>query len=259
MQCYPNLKVLVLLVLAVLASTCMMLPAVMKQLNSPLFLSDPEFDSQSAVSIFVVITLVSGLAAVFVGNSLQRRVGLGTPLLNAWCSGQRDTARTLAHQLPNVLVFGVSIGAMIFVIGYANRSALPQLPVGLVIPPIWQGVLMMIGAAIREEILFRFGFQNLFVWLFWKLTRQSKPDGLVVWSAIVVTSVGFSLLHLVPLSGVLELTGWAKIIGTGLGSAVGLLLGWTYWRRGLVAAIVCHMGAGITLFVCVQFALAWVQ
>jgi hypothetical protein len=67
------------------------------------------------------------------------------------------------------------------------------------------------------------------------------------------------VVHLVPVSGVLELTWLAKIIGTGLGSAAGILLGWTYWRHGLIAAIVCHFGAGITLFVCVQFALAWVQ
>jgi membrane protease YdiL (CAAX protease family) len=259
MQCYPNFKVLVLLVLAVLGSTCMMLPAVMTQLNSPLYLSDSEFGSQSAVGIFVAITLVSGLAAVFVGNSLQRRVGLGTPLLNAWCSGQCDTGRTLAHSLPKVLAFGVSIGAVVFIIGYANRSLLPQLPVGLVMPPIWQGLLMMIGAAIREEILFRFGILNLFVWLFSMLARQTRPNRQVVGTAIAVTSIGFAALHVVPVSGVLELTWRAKVVGIGVGSAVGVLLGWTYWRHGLLAAIVCHLGAGVTLFACVQFALAWVQ
>jgi membrane protease YdiL (CAAX protease family) len=259
MQCYPNFKVLMLLVLAVLASTGMMLPAVMTQLNSPLYTSDPEFDSQSAISIFVATTSVSCLTAVFVGNSLQRRVGLGTPLLNAWCSGERETARTLAHPLPRMLAFGVSIGAVVFAIGYANRSLLPQLPVGLVMPPIWQGLLMMIGAAIREEILFRFGILNLFVWLFSMLTRQTRPNRLVVGTAIAVTSVGFAALHVVPLSAVLELTWRAKVVGTALGTEVGVLLGWTYCRHGLIAAIVCHLGAGITLFVCVQFALAWVQ
>jgi membrane protease YdiL (CAAX protease family) len=259
MQCYPNFKVLVLLVVAVLASTGMMLPAVLTQLYSPLYSSDPAFNSQSAVSIFVATTLVSGLAAVFVGNSLQRRVGLGTPLLNAWCSGERDTARTLARSLPKMLAFGVSMGAVVFAIGYASRSRLPQLPVGFVIPPFWQGLLMMFGAAIREEVLFRFGILNLFVWLFSILTRQTRPNRLVVGAAIAVTSVGFAALHVVPLSGVLELTWQAKAVGIGLGSAVGLLLGWTYCRHGLLAAIVCHLGAGITLFVCVQCALAWIQ
>jgi membrane protease YdiL (CAAX protease family) len=259
MQFTPNLKVLLLLVLAVLGSTCMMLPAVMTQLDSPLYLSDPEFDTRWAVSTFIVVTTVSGLAAVFVGNSLQRRVGLGTPLLNAWCSGERDIVRSLAHQLPKMLTLGVSIGAAVLVIGYANRSLLPQLPVGFVMPPFWQGLLMMIGAAIREEILFRFGILNLFVWLFWMLTRQSRPNGHIVGAAIAVTSVGFGALHVVLVADALALTWLAKVVGTGLGTAVGALLGWTYWRYGLLAAIVCHIGAGITLFVCVQFAITWVQ
>jgi hypothetical protein len=255
----PLVKVLVLLVLAVLGSTCMMLPAVMTQLNSPLYLADPEFDSRWAVRIFVATTLVPGLAAVFVGNFLQRRVGLGTPLLNAWCSGERAIARTLAHQLPKVLAFGVSIGAVVFVIGYANRSLLPQLPAGFVMPPFWQGLLMMIGAAIREEILFRFGILNLFVWLFWMLTRQSKPNGQVVGAAIAVTSIGFGVLHVLPVSDVLKLTWRAEVVGIGVGSAVGILLGWAYWRHGLLAVIVCHSGAGITLFICVRIALTWAQ
>jgi membrane protease YdiL (CAAX protease family) len=114
---------------------------------------------------------------------------------------------------------------------------------------------MMIGAAIREEILFRFGILNLFAWLFSMLARQRRPNQLVVGTAIAVTSVGFAAVHLVPFSGVLELTWRAKVVGTGVGSAVGVLLGWTYCRHGLLAAIVCHSGAGVTLFICVQFAL----
>jgi membrane protease YdiL (CAAX protease family) len=258
MQTGANLKLLVVLVLAVLGSTCMMLPAVMTQLDSPgIYTADPEFSFQSAVSVFVVTTMVSGLAAVFIGNSLQGRVGLGTPLLNAWCRGQADTVRRLARHLPNVLALGVSLGAMVFVIGYANRSHLPQLPPGVVIPSFWQGLLMMIGAAIREEILFRFGILNLIVWLFCMLSRHSTPSRLVVGAAITVTSVGFGALHVMPLSDAFELTWLGKVVGIGFGAAAGILLGWAYFRHGLLAAIVCHLGAGITLFVCVQFAISW--
>ena len=47
---------------------------------------------------------------------------------------------------------------------------------------------MMLGAAVREEILFRFFAMNLFVWIAMKVLRKQEPTTAIVWSTNVLVA-----------------------------------------------------------------------
>jgi membrane protease YdiL (CAAX protease family) len=117
-----------------------------------------------------------------------------------------------------------------------------------VFPPIWQGILMMLGAAVREEILFRYCALNLLTWLAMKALRRPQPTAPIVWTANIFVAFIFAGLHLVPAAPLLNLNPVATTAAIALGTIAGALLGWVYWRHGLLMAIFTHAIAGLVLY-----------
>jgi membrane protease YdiL (CAAX protease family) len=71
----------------------------------------------------------------------------------------------------------------------------------------------------------------------------------VVWPVIGITSVAFGLAHLPQLTSYGAASPFA-IAGTIFGnSVVGVLYGWCYWQRSLVAAMIAHFSVDVTLHV----------
>jgi hypothetical protein len=117
-----------------------------------------------------------------------------------------------------------------------------------VFPPVWQGVLMMLGAAVREEILFRLFALNVLVWIAMKLMRKQDPTAAMVWAANMLVALVFSGMHLVPAAQLLDLNSMAMGGVIGLATVAGIALGWVYWRHGLLMAIFTHALAGVLLY-----------
>lgn len=71
----------------------------------------------------------------------------------------------------------------------------------------------------------------------------------MAWSIIVITSLGFGMAH------------WPQLVSYGAGSpvamagtlfgngVVGILYGWCFWRRSLLAAMVAHFSVDVVLHV----------
>jgi membrane protease YdiL (CAAX protease family) len=109
------------------------------------------------------------------------------------------------------------------------------------IPP-WEGFLASIGAGVNEEILFRLGLMTIFVFLGAQLLRQGdRPAAGVVWTAMVLATLSFGVVHLpqaAALGGGLPASLVASIL---LGNCLGgVVFGWLYWKRGLLAAVTAH-------------------
>lgn len=111
------------------------------------------------------------------------------------------------------------------------------------------GLLVSIGAAIGEEVWFRFGLMTLLLWL---LKRAFKLDTLRlihVWTVMIVVAIGFGAAHLPQLISYGAGTHFA-IWGTMAGNlVVSFLYGWCYWRYGLVSAILAHFSLDLVLHV----------
>jgi membrane protease YdiL (CAAX protease family) len=109
----------------------------------------------------------------------------------------------------------------------------------------------LLYGGITEEILLRWGFMTLLVWLPRRFLQkgQDKPRTAFIVGAIVVSSVVFALGHL-PIAfllipeGSLALTTYVIIAN----SAFGLIAGYLYWKKGLESAIIAHMLTHVVLF-----------
>jgi hypothetical protein len=197
---------------------------------------------------FAIANVILSAVVIAVGLRLEPTVRMGVPLLRSLLAAGGAESRPLLPILLRCSALAFGLSALLLACAFALRSQLPGLPEGFVFPPRWQGILMMLGAAVREEILFRFLALNLFVWIAMKAFRMQVPATAMVWATNVLVAAIFAWLHLVLIAPLLELNAFAVVAGTALGTVAGVLLGWVYWRHGLLMAIYTHAIAGVLVY-----------
>jgi len=102
----------------------------------------------------------------------------------------------------------------------------------------------LLYGGITEELLLRWGFMTLVVWLGWRFLqkRNGPPNRGVLVGSILVSSLVFAAGHLplafmvIPEAGLVIVT--FVIVAN---SAFGLICGYLYWKKGLESAIIGHM------------------
>jgi len=195
------------------------------------------------LALALVQPLVVSAIATFIGLRLGLRVGLGAPLLAGWLyADPAAPPRIRAVVVPSIIAGLVVAGVILlleFTVSAPNLSAAVR-AADTPGPPPWQGLLASFYGAIDEEILLRLGLLTLFAWLGGRLTRNLPPSTGIVWTAIVLAAVVFGIGHL-PAAAILgPLTALAITRVLVLNSAAGIVYGWLYWRRGLIAAMIAH-------------------
>lgn len=190
----------------------------------------PEGEAQTA--IFSMLMIALGLAC---GQS----VGLDWPPLYGWGKGP-DSGRRMLAALKLAVILSVVAGGFNVVLSFVMQRW-GNIHIDILPPPWWAALLASVGAGISEEIWLRLGIMTFFVWLGAKLVRQRSPGAVVVWIGNVVACLVFGALHLPQAA---RLTGHLSsqmvtfaLVGNGV---PGLIFGWLYWRKGLIAAMVCH-------------------
>jgi hypothetical protein len=211
-------------------------------------LADPSVKPVSFVIGFGIANLLFSAIAIAIGLLLEPSVRMGVPLLRYWLDACGAVPRPLSATLLRSSALATGLVAFLLTSAFVLRAQLPALPENFTFPPIWQGILMMLGAAVREEILFRFCALNLLTWLAMKVLRRPQPTASVVWSANILVAFIFAGLHLVPAAPLLDLNPVATAAAIALGTLAGTLLGWVYWRHGLLMAIYTHAIAGLGLY-----------
>lgn len=112
-----------------------------------------------------------------------------------------------------------------------------------------QLTLLSFAAGVREELVFRFGFMTLFVWIGIRFFRQPKAQPLLIWSANLLAVVPFALVHLLNAAGLeIPITKGLVVFILFANGAVGLMCGWLYSRYGLESAMITH-----TVYDLIQF------
>jgi hypothetical protein len=240
---WNNLTLFAWLLAVTIIATAAMVPALLFLLDparpKPLF--GASGDPIPFITGFAIANAVLSAVAIVAGLRLEPLVRIGLPLLRS-----RTAADGTAIVRSARVATGLAVGAVLC--GIAFRSHLPPLPEGFVFPPVWQGALMMLGAAVREEILFRFFALNLLVWMVTRLTRNAKPTAASVWAANVLISLAFAVAHLVPASQLLAMNATASGLAVALATLAGAVLGQVYWRHGLIMAIFTHGVCGLLLY-----------
>ena len=209
--------------------------------------------------MLVVETLIQGVvaAAIFggLGLWLGPKVGLGAPDLRGMLHGDPTSGRRVLSALPLAAGLGAATAVVLLELQAGLTSLLPEAVQRSFeeasLPPPWEGFLASISAGVNEEILFRLGLMTIFVFLGTRLLRQGeRPAAWVVWTAMVLATLLFGAAHLpqtAALAGSLPASLVAFVLlANGLG---GVVFGWLYWKRGIVAAVVAHFSADIILYV----------
>ncbi len=215
--------------------------------------------SDALPPLWVLLPLQVGQSMVLLGAAtalglwLGPKVGLGAPLIYGLMSGDRVARSRLRALLIPSAALGVLVSVGIVLVDrvvFAPRlAAAGRDGLGDLQPPPWQGFLASFYGAVAEELLMRLGLMTLLVWLGARLTRTSIPRPLVVWAAIVSTALLFGAGHLPTTAAVLPLTPLLVARALLLNGMGGIIFGWLYWRRGLLAAMLAHFSADLVLHV----------
>ncbi len=203
----------------------------------------------STLQDFLLFGLVSGV----IGLILAGRIGFGMPLLRNWYTKKPISSMLKGATLATIIAVLVLIVTNIAVLlllkpmvqnDFASHGLKLSDFENIAQIPLWATALASFSAGILEEIGFRLGLMTLFVFLgslIWKET-DGHAKSIVVWVAILLTSIAFGLLHILNITALgLPLT-FSLIAYAILGNSIpGIIFGWLYWRRGLETAIATHI------------------
>jgi hypothetical protein len=216
----------------------------------------------SMVPVIVVATMfiegVMAAVAIVIGLGLGRRTGLGPFLLDG-LDGAPMPVTGSASELTNPPQFralkaiglasalGVMLGVLVIGSNYALQSSMPEQATKIVLPPFWECLLASFGAAIREEVWLRLGLMTLLAWLGAVIARREPGNSAIIWTANVLAALAFGAIH-IPQAAMLIGLNAPLVAFVLIGNGVpGIVFGWLFWRKGLVAAMVSHFMLDIVL------------
>jgi membrane protease YdiL (CAAX protease family) len=199
--------------------------------------------------------------AVSIGLLASRRLGLSTPLIDAWLlksSAPKYTPFTLLL----AVALGVATGALLITLDRALFAPLPSVAAfiksattGASHPAPSQGFLASFYGALDEEILMRLGLLSLIALFLRTLARllgasrdNPLPSG-VFWTANILTAVLFGLGHLPATAAIAPLSAGLVVRAIVLNGTAGIVYGWLFRRFGLEWAMLSHFSTDIVLHV----------
>ena len=258
MKTIINWRVFFLLWIAAILSSIAILPYALELQGSMLEAMDLPIPLPALIALQIVQSAVFFAIVIFAGMSLARRIGLGTPILNA--VSRRESA---SDQLRAILPISVGLGviAALLIIGVDSLlqpamsrelgDSANSLNLQNIQPAAWKGFLAAFYGGIAEEILLRLLVMSLFAWLggFVSKTQDGTPTSAVFWIANILAAVLFGLGHLPATEMIIPLTPLVITRAILLNGIGGIIFGWLYWKRGLEAAMIAHFSADIVLHV----------
>jgi hypothetical protein len=213
------------------------------------------------IAISVVQTAVLLAIAVILGQWAARKLGLGTPLIEALLAGRSVSGRLLSTLLV-ALALGIATAVALMMLDhwiFAPAPAVAELihnaESGSTRPSTWKGLLASFYGAITEEILMRLGLLSLLALAFRSLARMcgaSRELGLpthVFWAANIATAVLFGLGHLPATAALAPLSVALVVRAVVLNGIAGLVFGALYRRYGLEWAMTSHFGVDLVTHV----------
>jgi membrane protease YdiL (CAAX protease family) len=259
MKTIINWRVFFILWIAAIVATLLVLPYSMDLQSSVIDLSAIGIPLPVLIAIQTVQTAVLFAILIFLGMLLAKRIGLETPILEAW-TRRESVADKIRAVLPLSIVLGII--ATLLMLGFeflyfqsamlnelGQKAAALNLQTGQ--PAAWKGFLASFYGGIAEEIQLRLFVMSLLAWLggFISKTAKGKPTAAVFWIANILAAVLFGLGHLPTVAMLVPVTPLVlarTIVLNGIG---GIMFGWLYWKRGLESAMISHFTADIILHV----------
>ena len=189
--------------------------------------------------------------AVFIGVRLARKVGLSAPVAEALSAGG-NTSSVLKPQVIPGIAGGLMGGLCIVLVSLLFRPFMMSETLdriakfGKLLPLPTR----LLSGGITEELLLRWGFMTLVVWLAWRLLQKGRtnPTKICFVGAILLSSLVFGLGHLPVAFMLLPEASLAVVLFVIIAnSAFGLVAGYLYWKKGLESAMIAHVFCHVVL------------
>jgi len=213
--------------------------------------------AEMPVPMMMVLTLIQPtiilIVSVAVGCLTAPKVGLISLIYEKAAYGS-DVLSRLNHQYKLALLIGLVFALVVVLLDLAflpfmgeefrafdeqEYNLFAQLGMG------------MLYGGITEELMLRWGFMGLLVWIGWKVVNRSKtkPTSGMVWAAIIIAAIVFGLGHLPFLATMVPLTPIIVVRTVLLNAIGGVAFGWLFWQKSLEAAMVAHAFTHVGFFI----------
>jgi membrane protease YdiL (CAAX protease family) len=187
------------------------------------------------------------LVAVVIGTILYDKVGLSVPTISSILK-IKDSEIKFTDQIKFGVLFGLVTGILTTITWLIFKSSIPQefIDVENKIKPT---ALAKFGdGGVTEELLMRFGFMTLVVWIIFKVS--SKLNDITYWIGIILASILFGVGHFPVVFNVVKSPTTELLAHVLIGNSIaGLFFGWLYWKKGLEAAFIGHIFAHVAMIV----------
>lgn len=188
------------------------------------------------------------IIALVIGFFTAHKVGLKSVIIHPHAREKSKSEWITGIKL--AIILGLIAGVVIRGIDYLLLPFLPDDIKELLQPyNALDFIAAILYGGIVEELLIRFGFMSLLVFIFWKLfdRKSAKPSNWVFILAILISTLLFGLGHYSGTASVTEMTAfiWFRMIL--LNGIPGLFFGWIYWKHNLELAMLAHMFAHIAM------------
>jgi membrane protease YdiL (CAAX protease family) len=246
-----NWKAFGVLLVAGLLGVVAILPFMMELVGGGIFsrAAAPDLPMPLILTLALLQNGILLAVTILIGLVLSERTGLRMPLIQAWTTGKRaSVARAVV--LPALLA-GAAVGATLVAIeALVFLRHLPPAMQTLFTIPLWKRLLAgVVYGGITEELFMRLFLMSLVAWLCgrWWRTPGGLPTSGAFWLAIVLVAVLFGLGHLPATSAITPLTTMLVLRSLVLNGIAGIAFGYLYWRHGLEAAMIGHMGTHLVM------------
>ncbi|HWL22370.1 MAG TPA: CPBP family glutamic-type intramembrane protease [Ureibacillus sp.] len=223
-----------------------MIPLLEEQLQS--LPNVPDLPFEVLVISSLINPLILLIIAIIVGQLTAPKLKLDSYLYHHM-QGNKGIWKTFTSNLPIGIILGVIVSAIFFIFELIFQPYLPEtLKMSVDSRNLVNTLNGIFYGGIVEELLLRWGFMSLLIWIMWKVFQRSKsaPSPAIFWISIIISSILFALGHLgvnmlaAPLTPLI-LTRMLLLNGIG-----GIVFGWLYWKKGLEIAMVSHAALHIT-------------
>jgi hypothetical protein len=219
----------------------------------------PELPPPALLKLVAIIQpAVLTLFAVLIGIWLSPKVGLRAPIAEA-IAKREPILPVLKPQILPAVIAGLVSGVAIVAAWVIAKPFLPERFIARAqeFNRFLPHAVRILYGGFTEEILLRWGVMTLLVWLITLVSQRdrSAPREMVVVAAILISAILFGLGHLPvasALAGGLTVPVVAYVVVAN--SLFGIVAGFLYWRRGLEAAMLAHMGVHVVLITAIYLA-----
>lgn len=185
------------------------------------------------------------LIAVTVGTLLYDKVGLSVPTVSSILKIEAPKIK-FTEQIKYGILLGLLTGILTIATGIIFKSSIPKEFIDLGNKIKTTTIARLAYGGLTEELLMRFGFMTLIVWLLFKVTR--RLGNATYWIGIMIASILFAVGHFPVAFTAVQNPSTSLLIYILIGNSIaGIFFGWLYWKKGLEAAFIGHIFAHIAL------------